>query len=387
MLRSKLEGNRAADLIDENVSFDFKNFLKKIGPTPSFSEPVGPTPECLSVDTMWAFHRSELSPSARTKVEGHVASCEVCGELLTSYADAQPEAMPDGLFARVTDGMQRLARSREKVREGGFVWPTVSTLARWVAVPAMAVLLAWVIYPARPYFGKKSQSVDMASGNDSVATKEEVAELKKRVEQNERTNAELQGDLKVVTSKLKITQGQLKRARSEAAAGDSETAQKLTAMDTSVHSELATKASSDDVRSVSTEVSGVRTDLDVTREDLKMAKSEIGTLVARNHDEIDELRRLGERDYIEFTITGRDRPQKVGNVTIELKGVNEKRNQFSLALVVEDKRVEEKNRALNEPMFFYTSGVRFPEEIVINKVSDNSVSGYLSIPKSNNTKN
>src|SRR5207253_850948 len=84
--------------------------------------------------------------------------------------------------------------------------------------------------------------------------------------------------------------------------------------DTSVHSELATKASSDDVKSVDTKVVGVRTDLDTTREDLKMAKSEMGTLIARNHDEIDQLRRLGERDYTEFTITGRNRPQKVANV-------------------------------------------------------------------------
>src|ERR1700751_759367 len=142
MLRSKLEEKRAADLIDENVSFDFKKFLKKVGPTPSFSEPVGPTPECLSVDTMWAFHRSDLSPSARTKVEGHVAGFEVGPELLTSYADAQPEEMPDGLFERISSRMQRLTASGEKAHEGGFVWPTFSAFTRWVAIPAMAVLLA-----------------------------------------------------------------------------------------------------------------------------------------------------------------------------------------------------------------------------------------------------
>src|SRR5205807_611215 len=83
-------------------------------------------------------------------------------------------------------------------------------------------------------------------------------------------------DLKVVTDKLKITQGQLKKARMEAAKLNDETNQKVTALDTSVHSELATKASSDDVKSVDTKVVGVRTDLDSTREDLKMAKSEMG---------------------------------------------------------------------------------------------------------------
>src|SRR6267378_1591084 len=75
---------------------------------------------------------------------------------------------------------------------------------------------------------------------------------------------------------------------------------------------------SDDVKTVDTKVVGVKTDLDATREDLKMARSEMGTLIARNHDEIDQLRRLGERDYVEFTIVGRNKPQKVGNVTVEL---------------------------------------------------------------------
>ena len=165
-----------------------------------------------------------------------------------------------------------------------------------------------------------------------------MSSLKDRLAQDEKANTDFQGDLKVVTDKLKITQGQLKKARAEAEKLADETNQKVTALDTSVHSELATKASTDDVKTVDTKVVGVRTDLDTTREDLKMAKSEMGTLIARNHDEIDQLRRLGERDYTEFTITGKNRPQKVANVTVELKGVNEKRNQFHLAMVVEDKR-------------------------------------------------
>jgi len=212
---------------------------------------------------------------------------------------------------------------------------------------------------------------------------QDMASLKDRLAQDEKTNTDLQGDLKVVTGKLKITQGQLKRAREEAAKLNDATTEKLTALDTSVHSELATKATSDDVKTVDTKVVGVKTDLDATREDLKMARSEMGTLIARNHDEIDQLRRLGERDYVEFTIVGRNKPQKVGNVTVELKGVNEKRNQFSAAVTIEDKQFEKKNRAMNEPIFFYLSGTHIPEEIVINKVGRNTVSGYLSIPKAN----
>src|SRR5216110_2386130 len=212
---------------------------------------------------------------------------------------------------------------------------------------------------------------------------QDMASLKDRRAQDEKTNTDLQGDLKVVTGKLKITQGQLKKAREEAAKLNDATTEKLTALDTSVHSELATKATSDDVKTVDTKVGGVATDLASTREDLKMARSEMGTLIARNHDEIDQLRRLGEREYVEFTIAGKNKPQKVGNMTVELKSVNAKRNQYSVVMVVEDKRFEKKNRALNEPVFFYTSGTRLPEELVINKVSKDQVSGYVSIPKAN----
>src|ERR1700720_24674 len=215
------------------------------------------------------------------------------------------------------------------------------------------------------------------------AVQQDMTSLKDRLAQDEKANTELQGDLKVVTSKLKITQGQLKKAREEAAKLNDATTQKVAALDTSVHTELATKATSDDVKVVDTKVVGVKTDLDATREDLKMARSEMGTLIARNHDEIDQLRRLGERDYIEFTIAGKNKPQKVGNVTVELKGINQKKNQVNLAMTVEDKRFEKKNRALNEPIFFYISGTHIPEEIVVNKVGKDQVSGYVSIPKAN----
>ena len=212
---------------------------------------------------------------------------------------------------------------------------------------------------------------------------QDMSSMKDRLAQDEKASTDLQGDLKVVTGKLKITQGQLKKAREEASKLNDATTEKLTALDTSVHSELATKATSDDVKTVDTKVVGVKTDLDATREDLKMARSEMGTLIARNHDEIDQLRRLGERDYVEFTITGRGKPEKVGNVTVELKGINEKHNQFSAAVTIEDKRFEKKNRAMNEPIFFYLSGTHIPEEIVVNKIGKNTISGYLSIPKAN----
>ena len=214
------------------------------------------------------------------------------------------------------------------------------------------------------------------------ATQQDMTAMKDRLAIDEKTNTDLQGDLKVVTDKLKITQSQLKKARTEAAKLNTETTEKLSALDTSVHSELATKATNDDVKTVDTKVSTVSDNLAKTNNDLNMARSELGTLIAKNHDEIDVLRRMGERDYVEFTIAGKNKPQKVGNVTVELKGVNEKHNRANVVVVLEDKRLEEKNRNINSPIIIYPSGAHQAEEVVINKIGKNSISGYLSVPKS-----
>jgi hypothetical protein len=228
---------------------------------------------------------------------------------------------------------------------------------------------------------KQAAADQMKSMQQSI--QQDMTAMKDRLASDEKANADLQGDLKVVTDKLKITQGQLKKARQEAETRNTETTEMVKTLDTSVHTELATKATTDDVKTVDTKVTKVGDDLSKTVNDLNMAKSELGTLIARNHDEIDVLRRQGERDYVEFTITGKNQPQKVGNVTVELKGVNEKRNRSNFVYTVEDKKFEAKNANINSPVFFYLSGTHQPEEIVINKVGKNTISGYLSIPKAN----
>src|SRR6202795_5349077 len=170
------------------------------------------------------------------------------------------------------------------------------------------------------------QSVANQLKAEQQSVQQDVSVLRDRLAQDEKANADLQGDLKVVTDKLKLTQGQLKKAREESSKKNDETSEKLTALDTSVKGELATKPTAADVKTLATKVVSVKADLDATRDDLKMARSEMGTLIARNHDEIDQLRRLGEPDFLGFPTPGKNNPKKVGNVTVELKGVNEKRN-------------------------------------------------------------
>jgi len=222
-------------------------------------------------------------------------------------------------------------------------------------------------------------SADLKSFRQGSAHDSEI--LAQRLARAEEINNQLQSDLGVVTKRLRVTQGELKHAREEAAQIREENAKQLADMGTEVKGELAAKASAEEMKVVNGQVTGVRTDLDATRKDLQMARTQLGTLIARNHEEVDQLRRLGERDYIEFTVEGKNKPQKVGNVTVELRGTNPKKNQFTLAMVVSDQRVERKNRLINEPIFFYTRGLKQPLELVVNQVSKDKVTGYLSVPK------
>ena len=160
---------------------------------------------------------------------------------------------------------------------------------------------------------------------------------------------------------------------------------KLEELGTNVNTQLATKASSDDVTKLGGDVSGVKNDLDATKNNLQMARSEMGTLIARNHDEIDQLRRMGQRDYFEFTVTRKAGAQKVGVVQVELKDTNIKKNQFTINVLADDKNFEKKNRSVNEPIFFYTGGTRAALELVVNKVTKTTATGYLSVPKSAGT--
>jgi len=205
--------------------------------------------------------------------------------------------------------------------------------------------------------------------------------LAQKLAKEDDINQQLQSDLKVVTDKLNVTQADLIKARKQNKQSSVAVDRKIAGLESSVNTQLAAKANADDVNKLNTDVTGVRTDLDATKNNLQMARSEMGTLIARNHDEIDQLRHMGTRDYYEFTVTRKAGAQKVGAVQVELKNTNQKKSQFTINVLADDRTFEKKNRSVNEPIFFYTGGSRAALELVINKVTKSSASGYLSVPK------
>src|SRR5215470_7817515 len=259
--------------------------------------------------------------------------------------------------------------------------PTVVTAGtpRWVGL-AVAVLGALSLLGLGVGWSaiNHANSVEQST---QTALRQQNDTLGQRLAKAEDENQQLESDLKVVTGKLNVTQSDLMAARKQTKAAALNYNKKLEELGTNVNTQLAGKASSDDVTKLGGDVSGVKNDLDATKNNLQMARSEMGTLIARNHDEIDQLRGMGQRDYFEFTVTRKAGAQKVGAVQVELKDTNIKKNQFTINVLADDKNFEKKNRSVNEPIFFYTGGSRQPLELVINKVSKTTASGYLSIPK------
>jgi hypothetical protein len=219
---------------------------------------------------------------------------------------------------------------------------------------------------------EQSTQATVKQANDALA---------QRLARADEINQQLQSDVKVVTDKLNLTHGELLAARKQNKNATTAVDKKVDTLATSVKAELATKASSDDVSKLNGDVTGVKGDLDATKTSIQMARSEMGTLIARNHDEIDQLRRMGQRDYFEFTVQRKGGATKVGGIRIELKDTNLKKNRYTINVLADDNSFEKKDRSVNEPIFFYTGGTRSALELVVNKVTKTAATGYLSVPK------
>jgi len=139
-----------------------------------------------------------------------------------------------------------------------------------------------------------------------------------------------------------------------------------------------------DVTNVKTEVASTKTELDKTIADLRSVRGDMGIqsgLIATNSKELAALRSLGERDYFEFNLAKTKAPQRIGDIAVQLKKMDNRRNRYTIEVISNDKRVEKKDRTVNEPVQFYMAKARLPYELVVNEVRKDSIVGYLAAPK------
>ena len=106
-------------------------------------------------------------------------------------------------------------------------------------------------------------------------------------------------------------------------------------------------------------------------------------LIAKNHDDLEELKRRGDRNYYEFTIQKAKTPQRVGPVQIALNKTDQKMSKYTMTVLADDKSIEKKDKTSGEPVQFYVKGSAklTPYEVVVFDVGKNQITGYLATPK------
>jgi hypothetical protein len=259
-----------------------------------------------------------------------------------------------------------------------------SALPRWVLL-LFVVAFALVGYLFYQNYNDRqaAHAAQSAADQKAQAVEQEFGKTNARL-------ADLQAKLEVTTQKLGLTQDELARARGLAQSikkDQLQSDQQLRQQIGAVQADTTTKFGQ-----VSTELSGTKNDVAETKADLEATKGKLQStvgdlgvqsgLIARNHDEVEELKRLGERDIFEFSLKKEKTPQHVGPIQVVLRKTDTKHYKYTVDVVADDKNIEKKDKTVGEPIQFYVRGARAPYEIVVFDLGKDEAKGYLSTPKS-----
>jgi hypothetical protein len=234
-----------------------------------------------------------------------------------------------------------------------------------------------------------------SSARTRHAETQNVNALEKRLAQTEETNAQLRGQLSVVAGRLQLTPDEEAEAQKIAQQVRGMDAQQIAKIDADLRSEIGAKASATeletkvnntDLEEVSAkshkEVIAVRKEVDNTKKDLLATVGDLDKKLEREQHEIELLRNAGLHTDYDFALNAKGAKTTLGGVTIELQDSNVKKNQFNLTLLIGTTRLVQKNRLLDEPIFFYRPNDTAPIELVVNKLAKHRISGRLIVPKS-----
>jgi hypothetical protein len=133
------------------------------------------------------------------------------------------------------------------------------------------------------------------------------------------------------------------------------------------------------------QLSDQQRELTQTREDLQSrmdsTRDELGSSIAKNHEELVLLQKRGERNFHEFTLTKSKDFQTIGPLSLSLRKADTKHRNYNLAMIVADARLEKKHVNLFEPVLISVSDRPQPVELVVNQISKDEIRGYVSEPK------
>jgi hypothetical protein len=197
--------------------------------------------------------------------------------------------------------------------------------------------------------------------------------------------------MEFTTQKVGLTQSELAQAKSRAESIRKEqqaSDQKLTTQLTQ-----AQKENEEKIGAVATEVGGAKKDIEATKTDLEATKGKLerslgdmnvmSGLIAHNRDDLEDLRRRGDRNYYEFSLQKSKNAQRVGPVQMSLNKTDPKKAKYTVTVIADDKTIEKKDKTSGEPVQFYVKGSSrmAPYEIVVFDVGKNQITGYLATPK------
>jgi|SRR5690349_10130478 predicted nucleic acid-binding Zn-ribbon protein len=268
--------------------------------------------------------------------------------------------------------------------EESYHYETTGT-PRWIAVLFVVLFLALV------GLGYAGYSIQSRLDNNLSKAQDQNKLLTAQLDQANARLADLKGHIDVTEQKMHMTQAELSNARSRAESYRKDqiaSDQKLTDQMTKGFAESTEK-----INAVATEVGGAKKDIEATRTDLEATKGRLeratgdmgvmSGLIAHNRDDLEELRRRGDRNYYEFKITKTKAPQRVGPVQIKLEKADQKKSRYTVTVFVDDRSIEKRDKTAGEPVQFYVRGGsrQPPFEFVVFDVGKNDISGYLSTPK------
>jgi len=256
---------------------------------------------------------------------------------------------------------------------------------RWISVLFGVVIAALAVLGFVGYSTETRMSADLAKQQDQNKI------LTAQLDQANSRIADLKGQMEVTTQRMGLTQSELAKAKSRAEAIRQEqqtSDQKLTAQLGQVQ-----KESEEKIGAVASEVGGAKKDIEATKTDLEATKGKLerslgdmnvmSGLIARNKDDLEDLRRRGDRNYYEFTLQKSKNGQRVGPVQMSLNRTDPKKAKYTVTVIADDKTIEKKDKTSGEPVQFYVKGSArmAPYEIVVFDVGKSQITGYLATPK------
>lgn len=216
-----------------------------------------------------------------------------------------------------------------------------------------------------------SASINTAQTAANAAAARARAEAAKAAEQFSQVNGRIDQNQTQLATEITGLKG-----------ADQETATKINDFSTAIKTDV--EGVKTEVTDVKAQVADAKTMLEAHATDLKRMTGDMGVMsdrIATNGKDLEALRALGERNYYEFTLSKSTKTRKVGDIVLTYKKADPKRGRYTIEASADDKKIEKKDKTVNEPVQIFVGGNRQASEVVVNQINKDEIVGYVSVPK------